>query len=78
MDETAAWLDLVENTTVNATGAKDMPQNLTGNEVFQVAKREASSSSNGSMKEKFTFELLVLFLQKGLFEVRLIESVKSY
>ena len=54
MDETAAWLDMVENTNVNATGAKDMPQNLTGNEVFQGAKREASSSSNGSMKEKFT------------------------
>ena len=30
------WLDIVENTTVNATGAKDIPQKSTGNEKVHV------------------------------------------
>ena len=31
------WLDIVENTTVNATGAKDIPQKSTGNEKVHVS-----------------------------------------
>ena len=32
MDETAVWSDMVGNTTVNATGLKDIPLKSTGNE----------------------------------------------
>ena len=37
MDETAVWNDMVSETTVEATGAKDVPMKSTGHEKVRIS-----------------------------------------
>ena len=37
MDETTVWPDIIRNTTVNATGVKDIPLKSNGNEKVLVS-----------------------------------------
>ena len=50
------WLNIVENTTVNATGAKDIPQKSTGNEKVHVGFCLTVKADGTNMKPFVVFE----------------------
>ena len=56
MDETAVWSDMVGNTTVNATGSKDIPLKPTGNEKVRVTVCLTAKADGTRMKPFIIFQ----------------------
>ena len=56
MDETAVWSDMVGNTTVNATGSKDIPLKSTGNEKVRVTVCLTAKADGTRMKPFIIFQ----------------------
>ena len=50
MDETAVWNNMVSETTVEATGAKDVPVKSTGHENVRVSVRLATKLDGTKLK----------------------------
>ena len=56
MDETAVWSDMVGNTTINSTGAKEVALKSTGNEKVRVSICLTTKADGMKMNPSIVFK----------------------
>lgn len=75
MDETAVWLDMTADTTVEKVGVKSVPLKTTGHEKNRITVVLAAKASGRKLKPMMVFKGEILFLNSPLLKDFIINNL---